>query len=326
MHQTITWLLNPLEPGVRAQALIDFGGRAHDDPEVIAAQEESLVHGSIAKVLNGLILTSDHDSYEKLMDPRYGTPYHRLTALVDMGAPRGDARVHATLERILEVFAKPDGGFGRTGGHVCVTGNVVRAANHFGRADDPRVKKGLQWLLANQRTDGGSNCFPEDNPKSTVDSWEPLAALGTVSVSERSPEIRRAIERGVEFFLEQRLGVEAGYEPWRRIHFPRHYYYDFLLGLELVTRLGNSRDSRLKPALDLLASKSVADDRWALDITHPDVDPEGDPPYKPIMGKILATVIRLEVEPPGNPSRWATLAAMRVLREISADHTSIPGR
>jgi len=240
MHQAITWVLDPLEPGVRAQALIDFGGRAQDDPQVIAAQEESLVRGSIAKVLNGLTLTPDHDSYEKLMDPRYGTPYHRLVALVDMGAPRGDARVHATLERILEVFAKPDGGFGRTGG--------------------------------------------------------------------------------------QHLGVEAGYEPWRRIHFPRHYYYDFLLGLELVTRLGNPRDSRLKPALDLLASKPVADDRWAIDITHPDVDPEGDPPYKSIMGKILATVIRLEVEPPGNPSRWATLAAMRVLREISADHTSIPGR
>lgn len=310
--------MEPTEPGVRAQALIDLMGRAYDDPEVKTAQEDALRRGSIAKVLGGLVLTPDHDSYEKLMDPRYGTPYHRLIALADMGVPGDDRRIHATLERILEVFTKRDGGFGRTGGHVCVTGNIVRAAIHFGRGDDPRVKTGVQWLLANQRADGGWNCFPEDDPNGTLDSWEPLAALGIIPASQRSPDAQRAIERGIEFFLEQRLGVEAGYEPWRRIHFPRHYYYDFLLGLELVTSLGDPHDPRLKPALDLLISKSTADGTWALEITHPDVDPEGDPPYKPIWANFLATVVRLEIEPPGIPSRWATLAAIQVLRRTES--------
>ena len=314
MRESIEWVLESSDPGVRAQALVQLMGRTYDDPEVTTAQEDSLTRGSIAKVIDGLDLTPDHNSYEKLMEPRYGTPYHRLIALADMSAPRSDRRIQDTLGRTLDVFAKPDGGFGRKNGHVCITGNVVRAAIHFGRGDDPRVKSGIRWLLANQRGDGGWNCFPEDDPNSTLDSWEPLAALRMISETERSPDMERAISRGVEFLLEQRLGVEAGYEPWRRIHFPRHYYYDFLIGLELATSLGDPHDPRLKPALDLLKSKSV-DSRWALDITHPDVDPEGDPPYKPIWAHILATVVRLETEPPGTPSRWATLAALRILKE-----------
>ena len=263
-----------------------------------------------------MVISPSSNSYETIFEPRYGAAYHRLIALADMGAPSDDQRVTAALERILQVFVKPDGGFGRKEGHICVTGNIVRAATHFGYGNDPRVKRGMEWLLSQQRSDGGWNCFPEDEPNSTPDSWEPLAALGTIPAPLRTPDVRCAIERGVEFFLQQRLGVQAGYEPWRRIHFPRHYYYDCLVGLDLVTSLGNPDDSRLKSAIDLLRSKSSAEGRWALDITHPDVDPEGDPPYKPIWNKFLATVVRLELEPPGTPSRWATLAAMRILKRI----------
>jgi hypothetical protein len=248
--------------------------------------------------------------------PKYSAPFYRLIALTDMGAPCDDQRITKVLEACLAAFAKPDGGFGRKDSHLCTTGNMVRAAIVFHREDDPRVMKGIKWLLAQQRADGGWNCFPEDEPGSTVDSWEPLAALGAVDPSQRSSEVRRAIERGVEFFLAQRLGVDAGYEPWRRIHFPRHYYYDFLIGLELATSLGDPRDARLKPALDVLLAKKLANGRWQLDFTHPDVDPEGDPPYKPIYAEMMRTTVRLEVEAPGKESRWATLAAMRVLQRV----------
>jgi len=317
MDATTTWLLDPSEPGVRAQALIHLTGRSPDDPEVEAAQRESLVRGSIARILDGLTVPADPSG---LWMPKYSAPIHRLIALADMGAPGDDPRIIKALEACLQVFAKPDGGFGRNDSHLCVTGNMVRAAMVLGRGDDPRAKRGVEWLLAHQRTDGGWHCFPEDEPGSILDSWEPLAALGTIPSSQRSPEVRRAIDRGVAYFLEQHLGVNGGYEPWRRIHFPRHYYYDFLLGLELVTSLGDPQDARLKPALDLLLSKKSENGRWPLDATHPDVDPEGDPPYKPIYAEMMRTTVRLEVEPLSAPSRWATLAAMRVLRRVGYAH------
>ena len=311
MNPTTAWLLDPTEPGVQAQALMHLARRACDDPIVKEAQRESLVRGSIARIIDGLAVPSDPSD---LWMPKYGAPFHRLIALAEMGADPSDRRIIKVLEACLELFAKPDGGFGRSDSHLCITGNMVRAATLLDHGDDPRVKRGITWLLAHQRADGGWHCFPEDEPGSTVDSWEPLAALGTIPSPQRSPEVADAIKRGVAFFLDQHLGVDAGYDPWRSIHFPRHYYYDFLLGLELTTSLGDPKDKRLKSALDLLLSKRASDGCWALDATHPDVDPEGDPPYKPIYANFLATVVRLEVEPPGAPSRWATLAAMRVLQ------------
>ncbi len=318
MNLTTTWLLEPEEPAVRALALIHLEGRNPDDPEVKSAQKDSLLRGSIAKVLNGLIIASGHDTYDSLFLPRYRAPYHCLIALADMDAQGDDQRISNIMDTILNVFAKPDGGFGRTESHVCTTGNIVRAARHFGRGDDPRVKSGVEWLLARQLSDGGWNCFSEYDHHSTVDSWEPLAALGSIPESQRSLDIQRAIKRGVEFFLEQHLGVDKGYEPWRRIHFPRHYYYDFVLGLELVTSLGDPHDSRLNPPIELLLSRKSEEGRWSLDDTHPDVDPEGDPEYKPIYAEMMKNKPRnkLEVEPPGVSSKWATLAAMRILRSI----------
>jgi Prenyltransferase and squalene oxidase repeat len=231
-----------------------------------------------------------------------------------MGAPGEEPRIRAALDACFDAFGNPDGGFGhRAESHLCVTANLTRAALVFGRGEDPRVARAIDWLVGAQRVDGGWNCFPEDESGGTPDSWEPLAAFAALPSSQRP---REAVARGVEFFLDRHLGLDDPYEPWRRIHFPNHYYYDFLIGLDLVTTLGTGDDERLAPALDLLRSKRRPDGRWALDMTHPDIDPEGDPPYKPVIKEFLAKVRRIEVEPPGEPSKWATLHAMRVLSRV----------
>lgn len=306
MDATLAWLLDASDPAVRAKALVELQGRPPDDAEVRAARAASVDRGSVARVLDGLEAEGDSRA---LYLPKYKTAWHRVVALGEMGAPGDEPRVARALEACLREFERPDGGFGRRMGHLCTTGNIVRAATLLGRGDDPRVRRGLEWLVAQQLEDGGWTCWPDEGRTGLLDAWEALAAFAAMPPGERP---RPAVERGVEFFLSKKLGAEEDYAPWKRAHFPRHYYYDLLAGLELATTLGDPRDGRLAPALAWLRSRRGADGRLAHEKHHPDLD---DPDYT------LGTDLPIEplvVEPEGAPSKWVTLAALRVLRRVDA--------
>ena len=58
------------------------------------------------------------------------------------------------------------------------------------------------------------------------------------------------VERAAEFYLDRELHRQgARYDPWYRFHDPVHYYYDLLVGLDLLTALGFGSDPRLRYAL-----------------------------------------------------------------------------
>jgi hypothetical protein len=64
----------------------------------------------------------------------------------------------------------------------------------------------------------------------------------------------------------------ARYKPWFRFHYPIHYYYDLLVGLDFMTALGYTNDPRLEYAVKLLKTKRRRDGKWNMDAIHPDVE------------------------------------------------------
>ena len=312
MHPTLAWLLDVEEPAVRAKALVQELGRAPDDPDVLAARAASVVRGGVARLLDELGPLPATNA--ELYTPKYTAPFHRVITLAEMGAPGDEPRLAAHLERLLALRARDDGGFGSKAGHLCVTGNVVRAAHLLGRGDDARVQRGIEWLVEHQLPDGGWTCYPEADPGGTLDSWEALGAFAAIPPRERTGSVRTAIARGVEWLLQQELGMRDAYAPWRRLHFPRHYYYDVLVGLDLATELGDPRDKRLAPALDVLRDLRDAEGRWWLEAHHPDIGVGSD--YTPHWPEEKRPVRPLVVDEAGAPSRWLTLAAMRVLGRV----------
>ena len=122
------------------------------------------------------------------------------------------------------------------------------------------------------------------------------------------------VERGAEFFLERELHRQGDrYAPWWRFHYPVHYYYDLLVGLDLLTRLGYGEDPRLRTALAHLRKRRRSDGRWNLDAVHPDVEGgmaewyDRHPKQKPRPWGL---------EAPGTPSRMITLIACGVLDRV----------
>lgn len=107
----------------------------------------------------------------------------------------------------------------------------------------------LDWSVWAQKEDGGQNCLPTAH--GTLSCWEGLAAFAALPWSQWTRAITECAERGPEFYLRRRLYREGRdrYVPWLRFHYPVHYYYDLLVGLDVIPATGHGDDPRLDEAL-----------------------------------------------------------------------------
>jgi len=318
--EVTAWLLDSGESSVRYRVLRDLEGRPESDAEVVSARNEIGRKGWAASLLQHQLPTgqwmSPGTSMEELYRPKYVSTNWCLLALAELGATRGDPRVAKGAELLLQRASDPlDDGLGGSGSEVCFTGNCVRMMNLFGFGGDVRIRRAIDWLVSAQKADGGWHCFPSDT--GTLDAWEALAAFASIPPAHRSKEVDSAISRGLEFFLERGLMNEGAepYGPWLRLHYPTHYYYDVLVGLEIAADLGRVGDPRLGPALDWLELRRDGRGRWSLDALHPDLEVDDELREKIVQGPYFP----MAFEAVGRPSRWITLRALRVLRRCGRD-------
>jgi hypothetical protein len=88
---------------------------------------------------------------------------------------------------------------------------------------------------------------------------------------------------------------------WLQLSFPNGWRYDILRGLDYLRDAGVTPDERVAEAVGIVESKRGADGRWRLDHAHHD--------------RLLVDFGEHE----GEPSRWITLHALRVLRWAGRD-------
>lgn len=304
-----TWLLQRTDPSVRVRVLTELLDRNPSSADVLRARAQIGRKGWAAEILKLQLPAGNWDapSVEQHYRPKYIVTNWRLIVLAELGMTRDHPGIARAVRGVMRLHRGPGGDLGGRGSEVCYTGNAVRMFTRFGYFEHPMVQSAIAWLLRAQKADGGWNCYPVRT--GTLDGWEAMAAFAAVPEDRRSVPMQRAIARGAEFYLARRLLREGrpAYAPWRRLHFPTHYYYDVLVGLDMLTRLGYADDRRLGPALDILESKRNSDGSWNTDADHPDIPPED--PYQP-SGPYYPFVI----EPAGRPGRWITTTALTVLR------------
>ena len=108
------------------------------------------------------------------------------------------------------------------------------------------------------------------------------------------------LARGHEFLFAHHLykshrTVKVFDPKMTNIPFPPRWRYDFLRGLDYFQACNAPKDERMRDAIELLKSKQKKDDRWVMN-TGMD-------------GKKF-----FDLEKAGQPSRWNTLRALRVLK------------
>jgi hypothetical protein len=189
----------------------------------------------------------------------------------------------------------------------CINGRVVALGAYFGHD----VTSIVQRLLGEQMADGGWNCEQENGSTrgsfhTTINVLEGL--LEHERATGRSAEVTAARERGQEYLLERRLlrRLSTGelIDPaFTRFSFPTGWHYDALRGLDHLREAGVTPDARVAEAVDLVRSKRDTDGRWSLENPHQS---------EMVNARTRDLDFGLD-EREGEPSRWNTLRAMRVL-------------
>ena len=181
----------------------------------------------------------------------------------------------------------------------CINGRTIEAGAYFGVDVSPLVDR----ILGERLPDGGWNCEAENGSvRSSFDTT--LTVLDGLLEFERatggSAAVREARRGAEEYLLERGLfrrksTAEVVSPEYLGFAFPYYWHYDVLRALDYFRSSGAAPDSRLAGAVDVVRSKRQPDGRWLLDAVHP------GRVYFPLEGGV------------GEPSRWNTLRALRVL-------------
>ena len=310
----IAWLLDS-DPSIRWQVMRDL----LDAPESEWAAERAKVEtqGWGARLLScqdadgqwagGAFIPAgfDHREWKERGQPWTATCFS-LTQLREFGLDPATPRAKRTVELVGANARWDEGGQPYWEGEVeeCINGRTVADGAYFGVDVSPIVDR----LVGERLDDGGWNCeringSSRSSFASTINVLEGL--LEYERATGGTPLSREARRSGEEYLLTRslfrRLGSGEPADP-RFLSFlhPNRWRYDILRALDyfrsasLLT--GADPDPRLGEAIDHVRAKRQHDGTWHLDWNLP--------------GRVWFEVDDGE----GNPSRWVTLRALRILK------------
>jgi hypothetical protein len=324
---SLSWLLEHQDPGVRYLALRDLLDLPADYAGLVAAQELAHREGPIARLLEAMEEAGYWVTPGPGYNPKYRSTVWALILLAQLGASvELDARLQRACHYLLDQALTDRGQFTASGtpsGTVdCLQGNLCCALLDLGFAD-PRLDQAFEWMARSLTGEGvapvtdkqaplryyAGKCGPlfacgaNNNLACAWGGVKVMLAFGKLPPVHRTPLIQRAIQAGVDFLL----GIDpadatypSGWSDkpsrnWWKFGFPVFYITDLLQNIEALVRLGYGRDPRLSRSLEILRNKQDEQGRWALEYDY--------------AGKTW-----LDFGSKKQPNPWVTLRALWVLK------------
>ena len=328
---SVSWLLEADNPGVRYLAMRDLLDLPADDPALKTARKQAHSEGPIAEILSQM----EQAGYWVRPGPGYN-PKYRSTAwsiimLAQLGASASeDRRIEHACKYLLAHMAE-GGQFtttssGAPSGTVdCLQGNLCWSLMELGY-DHPRLKKAYQWMARTVTGDGIAPMRDQDAPvRYYAYKVGPLFACGVNNnlscawggvkvmlafsrwpVKRRTALIKKAIKQGVGFFFSvdpatadypNRTGEKTS-RNWWKFGFPVFYVSDILQIAEAMVGLGYGNDPRLESTLNIVREKQDKKGRWLLEYDY--------------TGKTW-----VDFGAKKQPNKWVTLRALRVLKGVN---------
>jgi len=294
----LPWLLDS-DPSIRWQVMRDLTG---EPAELVAAERSRIASEGWGRQLLDQ-QRADGQWGDGVATPFWWSNMYTLVFLRDLGIDPASSPARAAVDRVRgQVTWGP--GFGDSPffeGEVepCINGRVAALGAYFGVRSDRLIDR----LLGEQLGDGGWNCQAERGSvrssfHTTICVLEGLSAFEQAfGAAAAVTEARRC---GEEYLLDRRLlrrkSTGEIIDPaWTRFAFPPLWHYDALRALDCLRTAGVRPDTRADEAVAAVRERRQADGRWLLDVRHRDT----------MHGDLAGPV--------GEPNRWITLRALRVL-------------
>lgn len=316
------WLLEEDNPSVRYFTLRDILEKPREDNDVQAAKEQIMKSGIVPRMLEAQQNPDYLKAYPRFYTYKYKGLVWSLIAYAELGAQM-TPQIREQCEYILQNCQEPtQGGFSQSiavkagGGRItevipCLSGNMVYSLITLGYLDDPRVQKGIDWLVNFMKYNDGAESDPQQPPYSHYETcWgrhtchmgavKALKAFDAIPKERRTPEITAAADRAAEFMLIHHIHrrshdfSKTSKPGWLRFGFPLMYQTDVLEILDLITSLGY-HDPRMEEAVEAVIAKQTDGGRWRAENSYGD--------------RMLVPFDTL-----GQESKWVTLRALRVLK------------
>jgi hypothetical protein len=302
----LTWLLNS-DPAVRWQVLRDLTDASPGEIAAERARVESAGWGARLLALRdadglwdgGACFPASYTWRDP--DQPWTATMHCLQTLQIFGLDPASAAARETVALVAEYGRWEHRGQRYFDGEVepCINGRTIETGAYFGVDVAPIVDR----ILAEQLPDQGWNCEAENGSvrssfDTTINVLEGLVEFERATGG--SDAVREARRAGEEYLLvrglfRRRSTGEVVNPEYLDVAFPYYWHYDVLRALDYFRRRGAGPDPRMAEAVAAVRAKRQPNGRWPLDRTHP--------------GRVH---FALE-SGTGEPSRWNTLRALRVL-------------
>ena len=245
---------------------------------------------------------------QKFYQPKWISTHYTLLDLKNLAIAPGNKKINESLQQIFKNLKAADGGILPIGAErksdVCINGMVLNYASYF-QVDKMHLKSIVDFLLVEKMNDGGFNCLSNrigathSSLHSTISVLEGIFEYEQNGYHYRLPELKKAAHESGEFILKHRLfrshrTGEVITPGFIRLCYPCRWYYDILRALDYFRLAKVQYDERMDDALQIIRNKRSSDGTWKLPAAYP--------------GQVHFTM-----EKSGQPSRWNTLRAMRVL-------------
>jgi hypothetical protein len=302
----IDWLLDS-DPAIRWQVLRDLTDASPDEVTSERARVEREGWGARLLALEdadglwdgGALFPASYSGGEP--GQPWTTTMHTLQTLEIFGLDPACEAARRAIALVAENCRWENAGQRYFDGEVepCINGRTIETGAYFGVDVSPIVER----IIGERLADGGWNCEAEyGSVRSSFDTT--INVLDGLLEFERatggSAAVCDARRSGEEYLLERGLfrrksSGEVVDPAYLDAAFPYYWHYDVLRALDYFRRSRAEPDPRMAEAVKMVRSKQQSDGRWLLNHVHP--------------GRVY---FALE-DGVGQPSRWNTLRALRVL-------------